>query len=50
MAIKGIYNGSTVQSPWVSGGPSESDEEAWLDQNSTPLIIDRYDGSLIRGE
>jgi type II secretory pathway pseudopilin PulG len=34
----------------TSGAPAESDEENWLDQNSTPLIIDRYDGSLIRGE
>ena len=34
----------------AAGAPAESDEETWLDQNSTPLIIDRYDGSLIRGE
>lgn len=29
---------------------SEKDEEAWLDVNSTPLMINRYDGTLIRAE
>jgi hypothetical protein len=34
----------------AAGAPSEAAEETWLDNNSTPLIIGRYDGSLIRGE
>jgi hypothetical protein len=25
-------------------------EEAWLDNNSTPLMINRYNGTLVRGE
>ncbi|HEY1683975.1 MAG TPA: prepilin-type N-terminal cleavage/methylation domain-containing protein, partial [Tepidisphaeraceae bacterium] len=48
----GIYNGNT----WTDATnpsatyQSEAKEETWLDDNSTPLIIDRYNGSLIRGE
>ncbi len=30
--------------------PSEADEEAWLDVNATPLLINRYTGALVRGE
>lgn len=30
--------------------PSESTEEAWLDANSTPLLINRFNGTLIKGE
>jgi prepilin-type N-terminal cleavage/methylation domain-containing protein len=29
---------------------SEAQEEAWLDQNATPLLINRYNGTLVRGE
>jgi prepilin-type N-terminal cleavage/methylation domain-containing protein len=28
----------------------ESPEENWLDQNSVPLLINRYDGTVIKGE
>ena len=35
---------------YTSGTPSPSDEETWLDANATPLLIDRYTGTLIRGE
>jgi hypothetical protein len=31
-------------------GPSEQLEEQWLDQNATPLLINRYNGTLVRGE
>lgn len=30
--------------------PSEADEEAWLDKNSAPILINRYNGTLIRAE
>jgi len=39
--------------PANSGGayaPAERNEEAWLDNNSTPLMINRYNGTLVRGE
>jgi prepilin-type N-terminal cleavage/methylation domain-containing protein len=28
----------------------ESAEEAWLDENATPLLINRYNGTLVRGQ
>ena len=28
----------------------EANEERWLDENSTPLMVNRYNGTLIRGE
>jgi len=37
----------------VAGGTyatQERGEEAWIDQNSVPLLINRYNGTLIRGE
>jgi type II secretory pathway pseudopilin PulG len=34
---------------WKSG-ISEQTEEIWLDNNSTPVMINRFDGTLIRGE
>ena len=33
-----------------SGSPTPLAEEQWLDQNATPLVIDRYTGTLIRAE
>lgn len=30
--------------------PTEADEEAWLDANATPILINRYNGTLIRAE
>ena len=29
---------------------NETTEETWLDHNSLPLLINRYDGSIIKGE
>lgn len=44
-------NAGAIYGEYTAGwNPSEATEETWLDQNSTPLIIDRYSGSLIRGE
>ena len=40
-----VSYGSTGASP-----PSAADEEAWLDVNATPLLINRYTGTLVRGE
>jgi prepilin-type N-terminal cleavage/methylation domain-containing protein len=34
----------------LSGTQSEQSQDAWLDQNSTPLLIDRYTGELIKAE
>jgi type II secretory pathway pseudopilin PulG len=28
----------------------EAEENAWLDQNAVPLVVNRYNGTLIRGE
>ena len=30
--------------------PTPADEEQWLDVNATPLLINRYNGTLVRGE
>jgi prepilin-type N-terminal cleavage/methylation domain-containing protein len=30
--------------------PGETGEEAWIDENGTPLLINRYNGTLSRGE
>jgi prepilin-type N-terminal cleavage/methylation domain-containing protein len=37
-------------SAYTAGSPSQAAEELWLDQNSTPLLIDRYTGELIKAE
>jgi type II secretory pathway pseudopilin PulG len=34
----------------ITPGSPEGKEEAWLDQNATPILINRYNGTLIRGE
>jgi prepilin-type N-terminal cleavage/methylation domain-containing protein len=36
--------------PTPAAAQSESDEEQWLDTNATPLIINRYTGSLSEAE
>ena len=33
-----------------SYGSAEIEEEKWIDGNSVPLIVNRYNGTLIRGE
>ena len=45
--------GSTPEDPQVRGGAfttEEQDEEKWLDQNGLPVLINRYNGTLVRGE
>jgi type II secretory pathway pseudopilin PulG len=38
--------------PQVAGGPgsAEATEETWLDQNASPLYLDRYNGTVLKGE
>ena len=46
-------NGGTDGDPQIEGGayaPTEKPEEDWLDTNALPLIVNRYNGTLIRGE
>jgi hypothetical protein len=40
--------GTTYGTPAASG--TEAYEEAWLDNNSTPILINRYTGTLVKGE
>jgi hypothetical protein len=35
---------------YTTGSPTQQTEENWLDQNATPLLLDRYTGTLIRAE
>jgi len=46
--------GSPDDDDMIDGGSSltneEKAEEEWIDKNATPLLINRYNGSLIRGE
>jgi hypothetical protein len=37
-------NSQTYNSAWPASGISEQAEEAWLDNNSTPVMINRFDG------
>ncbi len=34
----------------INNGTGEGSEEGWLDVNATPILINRYNGTLIRGE
>ena len=42
--------GFTLGDPQIEGGGTETAEEKWLNDNSIPLLINRYNGTLIRGE
>jgi prepilin-type N-terminal cleavage/methylation domain-containing protein len=33
-----------------SGGRTEAEEESWIDSNSIPFMVNRYNGTLTRGE
>lgn len=55
----GTYNGqgtvNAIQSVLNAASPAtinyiDSAQESWLDSNSTPLLINRYNGTLVRGE
>ena len=48
-------NGGSQEDPTISGQPytlngPEYNEEVWLDNNATPLMINRYNGTLVKGE
>lgn len=46
--------GGTLADPQIDGtgytSGTEKDEEIWIDTNALPLIVNRYNGTLIRGE
>ncbi len=41
---------ATALPSYTSTTPSQQTEENWLDQNATPLLINRYTGTLIKAE
>jgi hypothetical protein len=51
---QGFTEGDDTMDPAVTSytgtSPSEQAEETWLDTNSTPILINRYNGTLIRAE
>jgi type II secretory pathway pseudopilin PulG len=44
--VNGIYQPQTTS----SSGTGDGQADYWLDQNATPLLINRYNGTLIRSE
>jgi len=47
----GFTDGDPQFDPSVGAyGGNELKEEQWLDQNATPILINRYNGTLVRGE
>ncbi len=49
-----FLNNGTDEDPQASEstayGVPERGEETWIDDNSVPLLINRYNGTLVRGE
>ena len=45
-----FVSGDDYNTPPANVARSESDAEAWLDANATPLLLNRYNGTLVRGE
>jgi hypothetical protein len=45
-------NGSIDDSQFTGVGyaAGEQGEESWIDENSTPILVNRYNGTLIRAE
>jgi prepilin-type N-terminal cleavage/methylation domain-containing protein len=46
-------NNGGLDDPQAAGAPytvAERGEETWIDENSVPLLINRYNGTLVRGE
>jgi len=35
---------------YIAGTPTERDEETWIDQNASAVLINRYNGTLLRTE
>jgi type II secretory pathway pseudopilin PulG len=44
-----VDGGATAYAPPPSASP-EAAEELWIDANSTPFLVNRYNGTLMRGE
>lgn len=49
-------DGSTLADAQIDGRdydndtPIEENEEIWIDENATPVLVNRYNGTLVRGE
>jgi hypothetical protein len=45
-------NNANLTDPQATGATygTELGEETWIDENSVPLLINRYNGTLVRGE
>jgi type II secretory pathway pseudopilin PulG len=41
---------STSNTNYSTGTPSEKQADQWLDQNAAPLLINRFNGTLVKGE
>jgi len=52
LALVLIDNKAFVEAGFIDADqqPNESQKELWIDSNSTPLLINRFTGILIRGE
>jgi prepilin-type N-terminal cleavage/methylation domain-containing protein len=49
--IDPAYNPTGPKSgAYTAGTPSEQAEETWLDTNASPLLINRFNGTLIQGQ
>jgi type II secretory pathway pseudopilin PulG len=40
----------TSNTPYTANNNAERTEETWLDQNASPVLVNRYNGTVIRGE
>jgi prepilin-type N-terminal cleavage/methylation domain-containing protein len=47
---KGYTSAGSIVEGSVTQAQSEQLEETWIDQHSTPVLINRFNGTLIRGE
>lgn len=52
----GQFSGDTALPDWQTGntgaitGSDENEEERWIGPNAIPLLVNRYNGTLLRGE
>jgi prepilin-type N-terminal cleavage/methylation domain-containing protein len=46
----GNLNDPQATEPHPAYTANESGEETWIDENGTPLMVNRYNGTLVRGE
>ncbi|MDB5357229.1 MAG: Verru Chthon cassette protein [Phycisphaerales bacterium] len=47
---QGFTDGDPILDKINASATTEVNEETWLDTNSTPILINRFNGTLIRGE